>query len=323
VASRVEGLIASAACIASLAASRPSTAAPPPAPPPTEAKAPALPQRVRLAVSKGADKRLAEVRLRRLLAIELGRRLEVGPEAIGPLNDDLVQVWIDVPEEKRALIHVRRMGRSLARRVLDIGGYSADTAARVVALETSEMIRVQVDAPLPDPCSGCRVKPNGDRGGKLRFAAVGSAMLRWIPKGEPYLVAGPRVESEHHLGPPALSLSQSIYGQWLISPDAPRTRWIEGGFGVDAGIGLARGAIDWRLRAGVRAGFASVSIGGERPLDTWTANAAGRIAIETSPVRGLWLGLAAEPGAILRPIDGRLRGFTLGAALTIAGEPGR
>jgi hypothetical protein len=35
------------------------------------------------------------------------------------------------------------------------------------------------------------------------------------------------------------------------------------------------------------------------------------------------LGLAAEPGAILRPIDGRLRGFTLGAALTIAGEPGR
>src|SRR5439155_22618491 len=74
------------------------------------------PQRVRLAMSRPADKRLGEPRVRRLLAVELGRKLAVEPEAVGPLGDEIVQVWVDLPDETHARIQVRRMERTLARR---------------------------------------------------------------------------------------------------------------------------------------------------------------------------------------------------------------
>ena len=51
-----------------------------------------------------------------------------------------------MPTPERSLIEVRRSGRSLARRALDITDLPSDIAARIVAIETAEMVRVQAAA---------------------------------------------------------------------------------------------------------------------------------------------------------------------------------
>jgi hypothetical protein len=277
-----------------------------------------MPQRVRLGLSAAAGRRLGERRLRRLLAIELGKNLEVERDTTGPLGDDLVQVWIDLPSREQALIQVRRMGRTLAHRTLDIASYPGDVAARVLALDASEMIRVQAKAPPPSPCAGS-VRPGAIAEGRAldAFSATATGFFRWLPASDTALVGGPRIELEHHQGP----IAQLLYLQWLAKPSAEApARSIEAGLGLDARIGLGRASVDWRLRLGTRAGFAAVSERGASPRSAATANLAGRVAIEAEPARSLWLGLAAEPGAVIRPGDERVADFSLGAAFFISAE---
>ena len=274
--------------------------------------------RPRIALSHAADKRLAELRLRRLLAIELGRKVQLEHEQTGPLGDDLVQVWVDLADERIAL-QVRRMGRTLARRTVDISGYPSEVAARMVALEASEMIRVQVGALPADPCGTCRLRAQDAPSELASFAALGSAAVRFTPSGDLGLLAGPRLELGHQHG----RVRQLVYGEWLVATDsATDTRWLGAGIGIDVRIPLGKTPTPLQLAVGARTGLAALRSRGASPaLDDWTATATTRVAAELALRPHVWLGLAVEPGLVVRPIDDRVAGFTLGGALTIAAGP--
>lgn len=271
----------------------------------------------RIALSRSADGRLAELRLRRLLAIEFGRRVQLDRESNGPLQDDLVQIWVDLVEEK-VVLHVRRMGRSLALRTLDIAGYPPDLAARLVAIEASEMVRVQVNALRPEPCTGCRPQSKKAPSELAALTALGSAFLRVTPTADAPLLAGPRLEVGHQHA----AFRQSVYGEWLIADDgATATRWLALGIGIDGRLPVGSLPTPWRFAFGARAGLVSLHRRGSADLDDWSASTAARIAAERALPSGVWVGLALEPGLIVRPIHDHLAGFTLGASLTLAAAP--
>jgi len=273
---------------------------------------------VRLAMSRAADKHLAELRIRRLLAIELGRKIQLEREPTGPLGDELVQVWIDLTGEQVAL-HVRRMGRTLAQRTLDVGGYPPELAARMVALEASEMIRVQVGAAAPDPCSMCRATPKEPLGALARVVVAASGAVRWTPDAPQLLVAGPRLEVGHQHGP----VRQTMFAEWLVGiDDASDTRWAAAGLAVDGRLSPG-GATAWNLGIGARAALVALERRGDAPFEEWSAIAAARISAEVAVRPHAWVGIGLEPGLVLRPVDERLTGFTLGAALTVASGPTR
>lgn len=280
---------------------------------------------VRLALSPSADKRLAELRVRRLLAVELGRRIGLDREVTGPLDDALVQVWIDY-EAERVRLQVRRMGKTLARRSLDVSRYPAELAAHMVAIEASEMIRVQVAAAPPDPCGSCRLpppRPSSPLGG-LRVAS--GATARWLPTGTPSLFVGSALEFGGELG----LFRQFMRGEWLAAGDGSAPgRWLGATFGVESRLPWRTGEVsearpgDRRLHLGLIGTLATVDLGGAAPKDDWTALVAGRASFELGVRRGIWLGVALEPGAVLRAADGGPSGFSLGAGLTIAAGPAR
>ena len=296
--------------------------------PPLTSATESEPVRVRLALSKAADERLAELRMRRLFAIELRGVVELDPGPAGPLGNDVVQVWLDVPNPRRALIEVRRTGKALARRALAIGGFSGDVAARVVAIEAAEMARVQAHQRV------LSAKHDATARGPVRASPLGSGFsvtsalgVRALPAAAPEWLAGPALELSHHRG----ITSQVVYGRWLIAPAGESTRWLEAGLGLDAAVWAASLAgTPVRALIGMRAGAASVRVeprtegdfesGAPSSATASSARAAGYLALEVSPARGLHVGLAVEPGAVLRPVTlgaTTHEGFTLDAMLTL------
>ncbi len=292
------------------------------------------PHHVRLALSPAADRLLAELRVRRLLAVELGRRIQLEREATGPLEDELVQVWIDLSETRVAL-QVRRTGRPLARRSLDVTGMPAELAAHLVAIEASEMVRVQVGAVPPDPCGSCRLRAPSPAEPFAGLSVAAGAATRWLPSArggtdeiasttaDPSLFLGTTLEVGQRIGP----LRQFLRGEWL-GAGGSSSRWFGATLGLEAQLPWRAAPAtvlpgDVRFGIGVAASVAALDIRGERPQDDWLASASGRFSVQVAARRGVWLGLALEPGAVLRPIDERVAGFMLGAGLSLAAGPTR
>jgi hypothetical protein len=249
-----------------------------------DAAEPASPK-VRLAVSKAAAKRLHARRVRRLLAIELGHHLRLAGGAVGPLGDDLVRVWIDVPRASRALIEVRRTGRPLAQRSLNIKALTSDAAARLVAIVTSEMVRVQARAPGP---------PRSHHGARTVARASASLALRsdigvmLTPGQDRGLWLGSGLVFEHRLG----NTSQQLYGRQLTRDDA-EARWIE--FGVAAGLSRALPSRPRsRFNLGVQLGAANI----RRASDdtSWSPTLAARIGGDHRVTPRTRISLAIQPG---------------------------
>jgi hypothetical protein len=278
-------------------------------------------------MSRAADDRLHEVRVRRLLAIELDGVAVVEPEAVGPLGDEVIRIWIDVPHPRRAVLEVRRTNGPLARRALAIGGLSSDVAARLVAIATSEMVRVQA---LPRRRSPAPPAPRRERlEMPASFAVQASYAGLWLPASTPALLSGAAIAIEHRRG---VTL-QALRADWLSSPVEPTVRWVEIGGALGARLPLADG---WRLAVGGRAGAAAVAFhdaaavdGVGTARDAWIGHAAASIGADAALGGAAWLGLTVEPGATLHAPrvvddDGASRsfgGFSLGFALTLAAEP--
>ncbi len=264
---------------------------------------------MRVALSRAATKRLGLRRVRGLLAIELGRELKLSRAAIGPLREDLVRVWIDVPRSNRALIEVRRTGRGIALRSLPIQALTADAAARLVAIVTSEMVRVQARARRPvrpppghgsAPPSLPKIELGADIGALL---APGQTTFAWLGSG---------VSLAHHMG----STIQQVYGRFLARHDADG-RWIE--FGVRADVGRSpRPGTPWSLRAGAQLGAASIRTTAEP--STWSPTMAGRITSHHQLGAHASLALTIEPGVAwtLASTPSRSPKATLGVFATIA-----
>ncbi len=292
------------------------------------------PAKVRVAMSARAAERLVELRVRRLISFELDEVAEVERDSVGPLNDDLIRVWIDVPSSRRVLIEVRREGRSLARRVLAISDFSPGVAARVVSIAAADMVRVQarLDTVPVEPVGPPSVEAAID---DARVAFDASMMAMIAPQSLPLVSFGPELALEHRERlTPWLGSAQTLYGRLLIGEqDDRRLQWLEAGVALALRMPLSP---RWRVQLAAKVGgalmsvpFATMADGAPTGGREWSARGGGLAAIEARVAPDTWLALGVEPGALLRDMtlvhrDGTrsdLSGFTLGIALGLSVSP--
>lgn len=284
--------------------------------------------RVRVLLSEGAAKRLAELRVRRLFRLELDDVAELEEPHAGTLEGDgLIRVWIDVPIEHRAVVEVRRVNGSFARRALEIGGFPSDVAAEVVTLAAADMVRVQAgesQSPTPEPKPSSPAPAAGGEG----FAVGGGASALLLPSSTPVFFVGPELALELRHG----MFGHRVYSRWQLGVGDVPARWLEVGVGLDFRWSLAP---SWRAHLGVKGGFVDVSlpeatlIDGHASTHDWTMHLAGEIGIEARVAPGSWLALSVEPGAALRPLDvqhadlttTQLGGFAFGINLGLNASP--
>lgn len=320
--------VAAATLIAlrSTAVSAQPAATPPPASA-APASPPAPPQRapieVRFSLSPAAAEALSEVRLRRLLDIELPDTTRLSPGAAGPLDDQIAYVWIDRPSDARLEIQVRLDARPIVRRSIALAGLTSDVATRLVAIAASEIIRAEIRrmrAPRRPP------PPRGPSPEEIEIAsrdadALGLAAGPYtaVISAEPTLLAGPSIA----LSLRRLRIDQAIFARWLAGPlsvgqdsasagpsDMGRVaggalRWFEVGLALNYRLWASP---TWRFSLGASASAASLQISSARSVDgiagerdTWSARAGASLGAETRVGGPLWLGVVLEPGAVLRP----------------------
>jgi hypothetical protein len=106
------------------------------------------PRIVRIALSTAATRSLGEGRLRRLVEIQLGGAATVPTEPAGPLDENAVRVFVDLPLPTVVSVQVQGPGRRLDSRRVDVAGLPWDVATRYVAIATSESIRAQLASPI-------------------------------------------------------------------------------------------------------------------------------------------------------------------------------
>ncbi|MEZ4437910.1 MAG: hypothetical protein R3B72_02400 [Polyangiaceae bacterium] len=294
-------------------------------------EAPAPPV-LRVALSPAAAERLLELRVRRLLAIELDDLVSVDQGATGPLEGDLIRVWIDTPTPRRALIEVRRGSRSVARRGLAIADFPADVAARVVTIATAEMVRVQARI---DEAPAGPSQPNDDGTGQTEdapFAMVPSLDGMWLPSSAPGGLFGAGFALEHRAG----ITTQALHTSLLIGEGGGQSlRWLEVGATLGLRLNLAE---RWRLTLGAQAAGVSLSLPRATTVDglatsgnEWTARVGAELGLETQLARLTWLRLDVRPGALVRSLDlasndleaphGEVGGFALGLGLGLVASP--
>jgi hypothetical protein len=286
-------------------------------------------------MSPAAAESLAETRMRRLVELELGEKAVLAPGTSGPLGEHVAYVWIDLPSATTVAIEVRVGDRQVARRDLGISGLSWDVAARIVAITTSEMVRAQM---RPARVQRRAPTPKGptpeelERASRSRDALIfGTAAHGAFMPASGAILAGPSLS----LALRRLGASERLYGAWLAG-DTPvgAMRWLEVGLGLDYRAYLSS---SWRIALGGTAGLSFVRLEGAQVTggvpgnsDTWSGRAGGALGIEARLGRDqpIWLGLALEPGALLRPIryeggadgGGAIKGVWLGASLSLSIE---
>lgn len=281
---------------------------------------------IRLAMSPAAAEYLTEIRVRKLVEIELRGAAYLAPTLGGPLDEQWIGVWIDLPDPSVVLIQVEARDRPLIQRRVKISGLPWDVSARFVAIATSESIRRQLrpkaERPPPKPRG-----PTAEERLRARRAApsavvraMGSAAL--LPGGGAWLV-GPSLSASSQAG----GLTQTLEARWMAGDsDAGRMRWFEGGAGADYRFWLGD---DLRLTFGGSAGLAAIALSDQQEVrdgteesETWSARATLTLGAEARLSDSAWLALRAEPGAVLReiPFDGgdrALDGAWLGLSLGI------
>ena len=242
-------------------------------------------------------------------------------------DDNLIRVWIDVPNPKRAVIEVRRVDGSFARRALTIGKFPSDVAAEAVALAASEMVRVQqkqVDKPAPAPPPAAPKTETVP----TSFAVGGALHATFAPVSTPGVFFGPELGIDLRHG----GFGHRLYGRWLAALGDERARWLEIGAGADYRL---RFHDRWRVHFGARAAVVDLAFGdavrvaGEPSSHDWTIRLGGVLGIEGQLTRGTWAMLGVEPGAALRPLNAQLSdgsesdvgGFLLGVHLGITVDP--
>lgn len=128
-----------------LSAAWPSVAGAEEAPAPSPAPAPATNGEaaasiVRVGLSKAASEKLSEQRVRRLVELQVGGGAVVPAEAIGPLDENAVRVFIDLPEPTVVSVQVQAPDRRLETRNVDVAGLPWEVATRFVATAASQSV---------------------------------------------------------------------------------------------------------------------------------------------------------------------------------------
>ena len=278
---------------------------------------------VRVALSKSAATFLTEGRVRRLIDLELPRSTRLAGEATGPLDENAVRVFIDLPEPDTITIQVQAPQRKLEVRSVNVAGLAWDVAARVTAIAASESVRVQI-APLRKRPTRSHEPTATELDAALRrtpsVSVGGSIVGASLPALGGGLV-GSRIRVGFHQ--PMLSEELSLMAMGGDGNQG-RMRWLEVDLGAHHRLWLAPYL---RMSLGGLAGLVNLHLEepprttGERkvgPLTSFTLRAAATVGLEARLAPELWLGLDLEPGAILLDAPTGAQGAWIGAALGLS-----
>ncbi len=291
------------------------------APAAEESPAPGL---VRVALSKSAAAFLTEGRVRRLIDLELPRSAPLAPEPVGPLDENAVRVFIDLPEPGIVTIQAQAPLRKVEVRKLGIAGLAWDVAARVTAIATSESVRALL-APVRKRPTRPREPTQAELDAALRrtssFSVSGAAVASFAPSLHAGLGGAKLSVLFHH---PWLSEELALTAQGGDSR-LGQLRYLEASVGASHRVWLGSSA---RLRFGgvaalanLRASRPDVAPGAPlRPEASFTVRAAGLVGLAGRVAPKTWLSLDLEPGALLIDAPVGARGAWLGASLGLSFE---
>ncbi|MCC6551818.1 MAG: hypothetical protein IT372_02195 [Polyangiaceae bacterium] len=268
-----------------------------------------------------------------MLDIELPDSARLASRPSGPLGDQVAYVWIDRPTPARLEIQVRLDARPVVRRQIAISGLTSDVATRLVAIAASEIVRDEIRrtrAPRRPPAPR---RPSPEEleiaSRDLDALSLSAGPYAAVISGEPSLVAGPGIA----VAVQRLRVTESLFARWLAGPlRGGAVRWLEAGASVDYRVWASP---SWRFSLGAAASIASLhlpdaaaadGLAGEH--DTWSARAGGAFGVEVRAGGPLWIGLALEPGAVLRPARyedasgaaGAVEGAWIGLGLSLTVE---
>lgn len=288
---------------------------------------------VRVGLSVAAAEGLSDQRMRRLLELELGEKAVLAPGTSGPLGDHVAYVWIDLPSPGLVAIEVRIGDKPVARRELGITGLTWDVAARIAAITTSEMVRVQM---RPARVVRRAPPPKGPTPAELEIASRKRDALVWgagletalIPPNQAF-VLGPSLDVALR----RFGVGGHLGAAWLTGPSASGTlRWLDISLGLSSRTWVSS---SFRLSIGADASMALLHLDGVSSVDgvpggadTWSARGGFEGGIEVRLYGPLWMGLKLQPGIILRPVPyadaagapRKLEGAFLGAGLSLSYE---
>ena len=138
-------------------------------------------EELRLELNDNKQK-LSELRVARLVELQLGGDVSVASEAQGPLDEQAFRVFIDMSEPTRVEVQVQIVGKRVDTRSVDVSGLPWEVATRFVAIATSEALRSLMvprrkprpRAPTPDEiATKLAAEPSYEIGGALEAAYVG------------------------------------------------------------------------------------------------------------------------------------------------------
>lgn len=273
------------------------------------------PSIVRVGLSDQAAAFLTEARVRRLMELELPESVHLADAAVGPLDENAVRLYVDLPEPSVVTIQVQAPGRRLEQRRVDVSGLTWDVAARVTAVAASEAVRSQI-APIRKRPSKPKEPTDAELMAAMRdvptVRLLGELSGAVLPSAGAGLV-GSRFGIGFHQPYFFEELSLGALGG---AGDHGNLRWLE----LSAVLGH-RLFFTSRVRSELgatfslaRADYAGGDAGGE---GAFTLRAAAHLSLEVRPTERLWIGLELEPGAVLLPDPVALQGAWLGGNLTV------
>lgn len=273
------------------------------------------PSIVRVGLSDQAAAFLTDARVRRLMQLELPESVGLADAAIGPLDENAVRIYIDLPQPSVVTIQVQAPARRLEIRRVDVTGLSWDVAARVTAVAASEAVRSQI-APIRRRPTKPKEPTDAELAAMLRgtpaVRVVGDLAGAVLPSAGGGLI-GSRV---------GVSFQQPFFFEELSlgalggGSDRGPVRWLE--VGAVAGHRLV---FTSRVRSELGVSFALAHadfLGADGEDDSgFTLRATAHFTVEFRPAEQLWLGVEIEPGAVLLRDPEPLQGAWIGANLSL------
>ena len=290
-------------CVASvLATGRQSFAEPPASASAEVVEAPSV---VRISFARNAAEKLNAIRLRRLVELQLGAELAVDPEPVGPLDENVIRVFIELETDTLVRVQAQATGRRLESRPVDVEGVPWEVATRFVAITASELVKSQATPPRkPRPRELTPFERAMLEAHVPRFEISGALEAGYWGAAQD-LVLGSRLRASHH----AYWLSESLSLAALASPSgsvgyevdlaALHQFWIDPGFRLSPGAGLGllvtnHTSTDNDFRPAVR------------------VHALGQLDMRLS--KETWLRLGFEPGFTLDPEEDAVNLWLTGTA---------
>lgn len=282
---------------------------------PTSTDELATPSVVRVGLSEQAAAFLTEARVRRLMELELPETVHLADAAVGPLDENAVRLYIDLPEPSVVTIQVQAPGRKLEQRRVDVSGLAWDVAARVTAVAASEAVRSQI-APIRKRPTKPKEPTDAELMAAMRdvpsIRVIGEISGAGLPSAGAGLL-GSRLGIGFHQPYFFEELSLGVLGG---EGNHGSLRWLE----LSAILGH-RLFFTSRVRSELGATFALARAdyaGGVAAGEgAFTLRAAAHLTLEVRPTERLWIGLELEPGAVLLPDPVALQGAWLGGNLTV------